>query len=356
LTGHGIPPVAGFDLSCVRNFPMNFSNELPHDQGIVIKKNIGNYHVRIQTGTLSCAVSSRLHKQLVYTSTNPNAKHHHVSGVKTLDKVDPVAVGDVVRFIDAGDGTGLIVEVLPRRNWLSRRDPAPGTHAFEQVIVANVDYIIPVFAATSPTPKWGLLDRYLTSAESMNLSVLVVITKLDLARQPDGRLDDELHAAINEYHRIGYSILPISSVTGEGLDELRNILKGCVSAFVGKSGVGKTALLNALEPGLGLRVSAVGTGKVGKGKHTTTAAEMISTAFGADIVDTPGMREFGLHNLDRENLAQCFPEMRPFVGRCKFGLGCQHNEEPGCAIRKAVMAGEISPLRYQSYLRMKEEV
>jgi ribosome biogenesis GTPase / thiamine phosphate phosphatase len=348
--------MAGFVLIKVRRFPMNSSSKLSHDQGIVIKKNIGTYHVRSEVGVLPCGVSSRLHKQLIYTASNPNAQHHRVSGVKTLDNVDPVAVGDLVRFIDAGDGTGLIVEVLPRRNWLSRRDPAPGTHAFKQVIVANVDYIIPVFATASPTPKWGLLDRYLASAESMNLSVLVVITKLDLARGADGRLGDELYATIHEYQRIGYSILLTSSVTGEGLEELRNILKGCVSAFVGKSGVGKTALLNALEPSLGLRVSAVGTGKVGKGKHTTTAAEMISTAFGADIVDTPGMREFGLYHLDGDNLALLFPEMRRFVGQCKFGLGCRHDEEPGCAIRRAVMAGEISPRRYQSYLKIQEEV
>ena len=121
------------------------------------------------------------------------------------------------------------------------------------------------------------------------------------------------------------------------------LLKGRVSAFVGKSGVGKTALLNALEPGLGLRVGAVGTGKIGKGRHTTTAAEMVTTAFGADIVDTPGMREFGLCDMDGDDLALFFPEMRPLVGKCKFGLDCSHDEEPGCAIRKAVMAGTISP-------------
>jgi len=348
--------VAGFVLSKVRNFPMDFGYKLPHDQGIVIKKNIGTYHVRIEGGVVPCTISSRMRKQLIYTATNPNAHHQTVRDVKALDKVDPVAVGDLVRFINDRDGTGLIVEVLPRRNWLARRDPAPGAHSFEQIIVANMDYIIPVFATASPTPKWGLLDRYLISAESMELSALVVITKLDLAQGPDGRLEDELQAAINEYRRVGYSLLLTSSVTGEGLEELRLALKGCISAFVGKSGVGKTALLNALEPGLGLRVAAVGTGKVGKGKHTTTAAEMVSTAFGADIVDTPGMREFGLHLMDRDNLALFFPEMRPFVGQCKFGFGCLHNEEPGCAIRKAVMTGEISPLRYQSYLRIKEEV
>jgi ribosome biogenesis GTPase len=161
---------------------------------------------------------------------------------------------------------------------------------------------------------------------------------------------------VNEYRRIGYPVLLTSSVTGEGLDELRQTLKGRVSAFVGKSGVGKSALLNALESGLDLRVGEVGGGKVGKGRHTTTNVEMVTTAFGADIVDTPGTREFGLHHIDENDLAQFFPEMRPYIGHCKFGLDCQHDEEPGCAIRKAVVAGTISPRRYQSFLRLNKEL
>jgi ribosome biogenesis GTPase len=276
--------------------------------------------------------------------------------VKILDKVDPVAVGDVVRFVDARDGTGLIVEVLPRRNRLARRDPYPGAHKFEQVIVSNVDYVIPVFAAANPTPKWGLLDRYLVSSESLGLSALIVLTKLDLVRGPDGMLDEEIQQAVDEYRQIGYPVLLTSAVTGEGLDELRQVLKGCVSAFVGKSGVGKTALLNALEPGLGLRVGEVGKGNVGKGKHTTSNVEMVRLSFGGEIVDTPGTREFGLHDMDAGDLALFFPEMRLYVGQCKFGLDCQHDQEPGCAIRKAVMAGTVSPNRYRSYLKLKEEL
>lgn len=335
---------------------MNVSNSYSHDQGVVVKKNIGTYHVRTLTGILPCAISPRLRKQLIYPIADLSSLSHIVRDVKILDKVDPLSVGDLVRYVDTHDGRGLITEVLPRRNRLSRRDPYPGAYKFEQIVVANIDYIIPVFAAASPTPKWGLLDRYLTSAESLGLSALVVITKLDLVRGPDGELDAELEAALQEYRRIGYPIVLTSAVSGEGLEELRQTLKGRVSAFVGKSGVGKSALLNALEPGLGLRVGAVGTGQAGKGRHTTTSAEMITTAFGAEIVDTPGMREFGLHTLDGDDLAMFFPEMRPLVGKCKFGLDCSHAEEPGCAIRKAVMAGDISPLRYRSYLRLKEEV
>jgi len=334
---------------------MDSDNTYTHEQGVVVKKNIGTYHVRTNGYVLPCAISTRLRKQLVYPLANPSSLSHIVRDVKILDKVDPVAVGDVVRFVNSHDGGGLIIEVLPRRNRLARRDPYPGTHKFEQIIVSNVDFIVPVFAAASPTPKWGLLDRYLASAESLELSALVVITKLDLVRDPEANLDEEIRQAVDEYRRIGYPVLLTSSVTGEGLDDLRQTLRGHVSAFVGKSGVGKTALLNALEPGLGLRVGAVGSGQFGKGKHPTTAAEMVTTDFGADIVDTPGVREFGLYDMDGDDLALFFPEMRPFVGQCKFGLGCGHAEDPGCAIRKQVMAGKISPFRYKSYLRLKEE-
>jgi ribosome biogenesis GTPase len=232
----------------------------------------------------------------------------------------------------------------------------PGAHPFEQVIVSNVDYVIPVFAAASPTPKWSMLDRYLASAESLELPVLIVMTKLDLVRGIDGRLSEEIQEVVGEYRQIGYRVVLTSAITGEGLDDLRQTLKGRVSAFVGKSGVGKTALLNALEPGLGLRVGETGSGNIGKGKHTTSHVEMVSTSFGAELVDTPGVREFGLWDVEKNDLAYFFPEMRPFLGQCRFGLDCSHNEEPDCAIRKAVMDRKVSPRRYQSYIRLQEDL
>ncbi len=331
---------------------MDSGNTYTHDQGVVVRKNLGTYHVRLEGVVLPCSLSPRLHKELIYPTADPSSLRHVVRSVRTLDKVDPVAVGDRVRIVDAGDGGGLIVEVLPRRNRLVRRDPRPGRFIFEQVIVSNVDFVLPVFAAASPTPRWGMLDRYLASAEALELPVRIVVTKMDLVRAPDGSMEEDLRLVVEEYRRIGYPVILTSAYSGEGLLELRDSLAGCFSALVGKSGVGKTALLNALEPGLSLRVGEVGKGEVGKGRHTTSYVEMISTGFGAEIVDTPGMREFGLHDLDGENPALFFREMRPFVGKCRFGLGCRHDEEPGCAIRRAVMDGQISPYRYQSFLNI----
>jgi ribosome biogenesis GTPase len=324
------------------------STNTSDDTGVVFQKNLGHYIIHANGQEIVCTLSSLLHKQLVYPTADPSSRLRIVQGVRIIEHIDPVAIGDVVRFVDAGKGRGMITEILPRRNKLSRPATTTGQRIFEQVIVANADQVIPVFAAASPTPKWGLLDRYLVAAEAAGLPVLVCITKMDLAEQ-----NDELEEAIAEYRRIGYRIQPISVVTGEGLDELKQSLQRRVSVLVGKSGVGKTSLLNALQPGLGLRVRQVSQGKQGKGMHTTTQLEMFPLDCGGAIVDTPGIREFGLWDVAEEDVALFFPEMRQLVGKCKFGLNCQHDEEPGCAIRKAVTRGEISPYRYQSYLKLR---
>ncbi|OGO26025.1 MAG: ribosome small subunit-dependent GTPase A, partial [Chloroflexi bacterium RBG_16_54_11] len=191
---------------------------------------------------------------------------------------------------------------------------------------------------------------YLASAEEGGLPALVCITKLDLV--PAG--DVTLHASLEEYSHIGYDSVLTSSLTGEGIDALRSALAGRTSVFIGKSGVGKTALLNKLQPGLGLRVKEVNQ-VTGKGRHTTTNLEMFPLEGGGAIVDTPGTREFGLWAFD-DDVALLFSEMRPLVGKCRFGVGCQHDEEPGCAIRKAVMDGHVSPRRYQSFQDLKQDL
>jgi ribosome biogenesis GTPase len=322
-----------------------------NDVGVVFRKTLGHYTVHAQGRELDCSLSSLVHKQLIFPTADPTSLRHAVQEVREIHHVDPVAIGDRVRYVETGDRRGVIVEVLPRDSKLSRPAPVPGQRVFEQVIVSNADLILPVFAVASPTPKWGLLDRYLVSAEAAEIPVLIVINKLDLAWK-NPTFDEEIEI----YRRIGYPVLLVSAATGEGIAELKQALQGKQSVLVGKSGVGKTSLLNAIQPGLGLRVKAVGQGELGKGRHTTTYFEMFELDFGGALVDTPGIREFGLWNVAAEELAYLFPEMAEYVGRCKFGLSCRHDQEPGCAIRKAVMAEAISPYRYQSYMNLRREL
>ena len=321
------------------------------DTGVVFRKMLGHYTVHANGRELDCVLSSLLHKQLNYSTADPTSMPRRVQTVREIDKVDPIAIGDQIRFVDSSDGSGMITEILPRVSKLSRPATVPGKHVFEQVIVSNADLVIPVFSAASPTPKWGLLDRYLVTAEAADLPALIVITKLDLADE-NQELDNDLEI----YQNIGYPIHKVSSHTGEGIEELKQILQGKMSVLIGKSGVGKTSLLNAIQPGLGLRVKEVSKGELGKGHHTTTHLEMFDLNFGGRLVDTPGMREFGLWNITKDELAYLFPEMEEHVGHCKFGLSCSHDGEPGCAIRKAVMDGEINPHRYKSYMTLRREL
>ena len=297
--------------------------------GIVVKKIANAYLVQSADSTLTCTLSQRLKRQ----STG-----------------DPVTIGDQVCWNEAAQ----ITTVVPRRNQLARRSavPMPGAHAHEQIIAANVDQVVPVFAAASPRLAWPLLDRYLVSAESAEIPALVCITKLDLVEgHPEGA---EIEAVAAEYRAIGYGVILTSTVSGRGMDEFKAALQGRLSVFVGKSGVGKTSLLNTIEPGLGLRVQE--TSQVtGKGRHTTTHQEMFALESGGAIIDTPGVREFGLWDVDEDDLALFFPEMRNLVGTCKFGRDCRHVHEPGCSIRQAVNAGQISPYRYESYLKLRAD-
>ena len=304
-------------------------NNPTSNSGVVVRKALNMYLIRSGNECIHCTLSNRLKKEA---------------------NTDLIAVGDLVAWNEVAQ----ITEVLPRRNQLSRRSavPMPGAHAHEQVIVANVDQVIPVIAAAKPRPAWNLLDRYLVSAEAAEIPALVCLTKMDLVEGiPQA---EEIEAVAAEYRAIGYEVVLTSTVTGRGLDDFKARLHGRLSALVGKSGVGKTSLLNAVEPGLGLRVQAV-SNVTGKGRHTTSASEIFDLEAGGAIVDTPGIREFGLWDVAEDDLALFFPEMRPFVGRCKFRLDCRHDEEPGCAIRKAVVDGQISPYRYQSYLKLRVE-
>ena len=313
-------------------------------RGRVFKKTVGTYFVHADGRTVVCSISNRLRKQLIYPFADPSSRRPSVDAVKDIRTVDPVAIGDMVSFVCAGDGTGMIKEVLPRKNKFSRR--AAGDKPIEQVVVANLDRIIPVLAAARPAPKWALLDRYLADAESANLDAIVCITKMDLADLE--RLEDELRV----FEGIGYKVVRTCALTGGGMDEFLNVLKDKVSVLVGKSGVGKTTLLNAVQPELGLRVREVSE-STDKGKHTTSHLEMFALDIGGSVIDTPGMREFGLFGDSDVDLASLFREMRPYLGQCRFGASCTHTHEPDCAIKQAVEAGRISERRYKSYVRLR---
>lgn len=314
---------------------------------MVYKKSLGTYFVHTPDGSVTCSISNRLRKELIYPIADRSSIiHHRVQEVRDIRQIDPVAIGDCVRFLYADEGsTGVITEVLPRRNKLARS--AAGKKELEQVIAANIDQIVMVFAAARPEPKWNLLDRYLVTAEAAEIPALICLTKLDLI--DDGAFEDEL----GEYQALGYRIIRTSIVDQRGIDDLRDSLRGKTSVLIGKSGVGKTSLLNAVQPGLGLRVGEVSQ-RLNKGKHTTTQLEMIGLDTGGGIIDTPGMREFEAWQLDDGDLALMFPEMRSLVGSCRFGLDCTHTREPGCAIVQAVAQGRVSERRYHSYVRMLE--
>ena len=265
-----------------------------------------------------------------------------------------LAVGERVSFKLSGDNNAQIINIEERANQVSRLAVTSheGGRQTQQVIAANVDQIIPVFAAANPAPSWNMLDRYLVIAEANQISTVICINKVDLVDCND----PDFQTVLNDYQRIGYPVMLLSAQKRQGLNETKTLLQGKTSLFLGKSGVGKTSLLNALQVDLNLRVNTVSRGGNQRGKHTTSTAELFHLDFGGAVIDTPGVRELGLWDIFPDELAGFFPEMRPFIGQCKFGLDCQHDEEPGCAVRKAVMAGQISPRRYKSYTRMRDDL
>ena len=259
-----------------------------------------------------------------------------------------LAVGDRVTL--SGDGTDgealTITGILPRTSQLSRR--TPGGARGERIVATNLDQVVVVFAMARPEPNEAMLDRFLVIAEANDLAARVVINKIDLANAATAR------ARFDAYAAIGYPVHYTSKVTGEGLDGLHEALQGRTSALSGPSGVGKSSLMNAMYPGLDLRVGAISE-SVNKGRHTTVGALMHPLPDEGYVVDTPGLREIGLWGLASASLDQCFPEFRPAAGNCRFA-DCRHVSEPGCAVRERVTTGGISPARYESYVKLREEV
>ena len=295
-------------------------------RGVVTQGTGGQWHVRLTDG------------QVTIAALRGRVKH---AGVMKL------AVGDEVEIeADAGGGVSSIVEILPRRSRLARR--SPGNAHQERIVVANVDQVLVVLAAARPEPNAKMLDRFLVIAGSNDLTARVIINKADL---PGAR---EVRARFAAYEELGYPLHFTSAVTGEGLEGLRPILAGRVSALSGPSGVGKSSLLNAMYPGVNLRVGAI-SDSVNKGRHTTVGALMHPLPDGGFVVDTPGLREVGLWGIDSSDVDACFPELAAVLGDCRFA-DCHHLTEPDCAVRAAVEDGRVSRSRYESYVKLREEL
>lgn len=258
-----------------------------------------------------------------------------------------LAVGDEVSLErDERDGVWAICEILPRRSKLARR--SPGSAHGERVVAANLDQVAIVFAAAEPEPHLRMLDRFLVIAAANDIPSMVIVNKVDLVGVEDAR------DRFADYERAGYSLHTTSAKKQVGLEGVRDALSGRVSALSGPSGVGKSSLINAIYPGLNLRVGEISR-SVMKGRHITVGAEMHPLPGGGFVMDTPGLRELGLWGLTADDLEHCFLEFLPMLGHCKFG-DCRHTQEPGCAVRDAVDAGRVSAARYQSYLGLSAEL
>lgn len=261
-----------------------------------------------------------------------------------IRSTNPVAVGDWVDILpEAGQDTAVITKLHERKNYIVRKSVNLSKKA--QIIAANMDQAILVVTLASPPTSLGFIDRFLVTAEAYSIPAILVFNKLDLFSEEGLEL---LEVYQDIYTEIGYPCFKVSALEGTHLDQLQDILKDKTSLISGHSGVGKSTLINALIPGISLK-----TGKISdwsdKGKHTTTFAEMISLPFGGELIDTPGIQEFGIIDIEQAELSHFFPEMRALLNQCRFD-NCRHINEPGCEVLAQVASEDISPSRYDSYL------
>jgi len=268
---------------------------------------------------------------------------------------DIAAIGDRVTIsLRREEGTGAIEKLAPRKSALSRAARTSGKRGAgqaerEQVIIANADRALFVFAAAQPTPNMKMLDRLLVTGEKSKIAELViVVNKIDLQAAAD------IAAVFSPYERMGYRVLKTSALLGEGIDELQAALRQGISVFTGPSGVGKTSLLNRMQPGLARSVKSVG--RVSEtGVHTTRDSALVRLDSGGYLADTPGIRSIAVWDIEPDELDAYYVDIEPYVLDCKFS-NCTHTTEPDCAVRQAVKAGQIAQRRYQNYLDLREEL
>ncbi len=304
------------------------------NEGLIIKAQSGFFTVQPDDGgePVICQIRGRLKQERLRTAI--------------------AAVGDRVTYTVNADGSGLIQSVAERHSALSRTRTIAGNDRNlqtdrEQVLVANPDQVVFVFSVRNPAFSPRKLDRFLVVAEMNHLPAVICANKVDLIDAGEAR------AMFRPYEAIGYPVIHTSTLTGEGIDALRETLRGRISVLAGSSGVGKSSLLNAVQADLGLRVKQV-SDATGKGLHTTRHVELIPLDVGGYVADTPGIRSLALFDLEPEELDAYFREIGPLVDQCAFS-DCTHTHEPNCAVRAAVEDGRVSFERYDSYLRLREE-
>lgn len=304
-------------------------------EGLVISDQSGFFNVEIDDGqVITCRLRGRL--------------------MEAAQATDIATIGDRVKVLLAEDGTGTVEEVFPRTSTLSRAVRTQGRRGEgqperEQVIIANADQAVFVFAAVHPLPNFKMLDRFLVAGEKSGVSkLMIIVNKIDLDDPNEIRADFEV------YEKLGYQVLYTSVFEKIGIDEVQAILKGHTSVFTGPSGVGKTSLLNAIQPGLGRTVKEVSKRR-SEGIHTTRDSVLIKLDMGGYLADTPGMRTLTLWDIEPEELDGYFREIAPLVGQCKFN-DCTHFDEPGCAVAAAFERGDVAETRYLSYLDLRMEL
>jgi ribosome biogenesis GTPase len=299
-------------------------------KGVVVKSTGSWYDVRNEAGEI---IKSRL------------------KGIFRLDESkekdsNPVAVGDKV-VLEKGDADDAwtIAEIEERENYIVRSSPKH--KGARQIIAANIDQVLLIVTMANPRTSTGFMDRFLLTAEAYHIPVVIIFNKQDLL---DAKTQKKQDYVAGIYRNIGYRTVFVSALQRQHIDEVREILKGKTSLISGHSGVGKSTLMNAVQPGLNLRTENISK-ITGKGMHTTTFAEMHPLHFGGNVIDTPGIREFGIMNFKPEEISHYFVEFRNFIPKCKFN-NCLHENEPGCAVKQAYSEGKISEERYTNYLNI----
>jgi ribosome biogenesis GTPase / thiamine phosphate phosphatase len=301
-------------------------------KGVVVRSTGSWYSVKLNDATV---VQCRLRGKF------------RMDGMKTTN---PVAVGDIVHFeYSESDRTGWIVQIEDRKNCIIRKSTRLSKQ--KHIIAANIDLSVLIATVAFPRTSTGFIDRFLVSAEAYNVHSAIVFNKMDLCT---GALSEVVQYYTSMYEDAGYTVLQVSATEGTNMDQLRQLLHRKTTLLSGHSGVGKSHIINALEPGLQLKTGEISDYHL-KGKHTTTFAEMHELNFGATIIDTPGIKEFGLVDFEAWELGHWFPEFKSLIPHCRFS-NCTHVHEPECAVRHAAELEKIHPARYESYLSILTNV